>query len=644
MSENVISLVDLHKAFGDRVILDGVTLGVDRGARVGVIGANGAGKSTLLKIIHGLEDTEAGQVVLRGGQRVFFLEQDPVFEPGATARAILMEPLRPAIDALAQYEKAAAELSDRADALLHEVEQLGAWDWEHRLARAAEEVGLVELDTNVDIFSGGQRKRVALARMILSGAEILLLDEPTNHLDTLASDWLEDWLQKTPATVLLVTHDRYFLDLVVTQMAELRHGKLRIYEGGYTDYLEARTTEEAHRDVTRKRRLQLLKAELEWARRSPKARRTKQKARLGRIDDVKQEHRDLSVEQLAAEFSFGKAPRLGKTILEITSVSKGYVPGPPLIDRLSLIMRKGERFGVVGPNGCGKSTFLKLVAGALEPDSGTINLGRNTKLAWLDQERSILDLSATVKQTIVPDGGEFVFPGGQRLHVVAYLSRFAFEAGSHDMKVSSLSGGERNRLAIARFLLTEANLFLLDEPTNDIDLVTLNVLEAALCEFQGCVLVVSHDRYFLDKICTGIVAFERDWVEGVGQVTVVQGDYTHYRRVRLAELEAGAAEKARQATEARRAEADSRKSSVAKPGQKLTYKEQRELDGIEDRIEAADDEVTRLEQALADPALWADEHARALELDKSLLTARESSAALYTRWEELMAKKDGTDA
>ncbi len=616
--DNVLSLTDLHKSYGDRVILDGVTFGLDRGAKLGLIGANGAGKSTLLKMIAGLDTPDAGTVVVRGECKVVFLAQEPVLKPGATAREVLREPMREVIEAV--------------DACDHErVEQLGGWDWEHRLERAASQAGVADLEMNVDTMSGGQRKRVALARMVLSNADIILLDEPTNHIDTATSDWLERWLANTDATIIVVTHDRYFLDLVVDRMAEVRDGELRTYRGGYTDYLEARAIEEEHRKVVQKRRLQILKNELAWARRSPKARTTKSKARLDRIDDAKAEQRRLKVEALVADFKFGKPPKLGKTILELTSVFKGY--DMPLIENLSLILRKGERFGILGPNGCGKSTLLKMCAQVLEVDSGTLKHGPHTKIAWLDQERSILKPNDTVKGTLLPSGGDFVFPQGHRLHVTGWLSRFAFPTQMHGMKVSSLSGGERNRLAIARLLLEDANLLLLDEPTNDIDLVTLNVLEEALVEFQGCVLVVSHDRFFLDKIATAVIAFEQG-ADGP-EVTVVQGDYTNYQRVSTQRLEA-----ARQAAAVvREAEKKAaRAQAVAAPKRKgLSYKERQELEQIEARIEALDVEIEQLSAQLADPTVWSAEHARALELDKTLNAARAESEGLYPRWEALMA-------
>ncbi|MEC8025395.1 MAG: ABC-F family ATP-binding cassette domain-containing protein, partial [Myxococcota bacterium] len=590
MGENVISLVGLDKRFGERLILDDVTLGFERGQHIGLIGANGAGKSTLMKIIASLEPADGGEVVLRNTVKLHFLHQDPPLADTATAREVLQARFLPLIDAIAAYEQAVMDMDDAAEVLLERIESLGGWDWQHRLDRAASSVGLVDVDQVIGTMSGGQKKRVALAEMVLSGADILLLDEPTNHLDPDTIDWLEDWLQHCDGTVILVTHDRYFLDRVVTHMVELREGRLRTYPGNYTEYLVRRTEEDDLRARTRKRRLQVLKAELEWARRSPKARTTKQKARLSRIDDQQSEVRRLRAEDEMEGFRFGTPPRLGKTILELVSVTKTYGGLPTLIDRFSLIVRRGERLGVIGPNGCGKTTLLKLIADTLEPDSGTVTRGTNTKIAWFDQNRAFLDPNETVRATVTPEGGDYVFMGDQKIHVVGWLQRFSFPTQTHNMKVGSLSGGEQNRLAICRFLLTDANVLLLDEPTNDLDIMTMNLLEAALVEFQGCVLVVSHDRYFLDKVSTGIIAFEPDPTgETTGRVTTVQGDWTHYQRIRLKELEAEK-QRAKDAREAeRKARAAAPKPTPVKRG--LSYREKQEFDGIEAAIEAAEAQV-----------------------------------------------------
>ena len=573
MSRNILSLTGLHKTYGDRTVLDGVTLGIDGGEVVGLIGDNGSGKSTLLKIIAGLEEPDQGLVTVRGGVRVGLLEQIPTLPPGVSARQALSAPFAELIAAIAAYERAVEAMDPRADALLLEVERRGGWDFEHRVERAAEDVALEDLDAPVDTLSGGQRKRLAIARLRLEGAGLLLLDEPTNHVDAETVERLEAWILAAPETCVLVTHDRTFLERVVDRIVEIRDGQIRSYPGTYTDYLEARATEEALRDRTRHRRLRILESELDWARRSPKARTTKARARVDRIDSAQQEQEALRSTTRVARFELGSAPRLGKRILEMENVSCGF-DGVPLLEGFSLVLRPGERLGIVGPNGCGKTTLLRLVLAELAPTAGRVQLGDLTRVAYFDQHRTALDPELSLRETLVGGAGEAVYPGGERCHVATYLERFAFRPETMGQKVSSLSGGERNRLAIARFLLEEANVLLLDEPTNDLDLLTLGVLEEALLSFGGCALVVSHDRWFLDRIATGIVAFEPHGV------TVLQGGYTQYRETREAEE---AARKLEAAADRRAVAAPAAAPVRARRG--LSWREARELEALEGDIE-----------------------------------------------------------
>ncbi|MBT9559287.1 MAG: ABC-F family ATP-binding cassette domain-containing protein, partial [Myxococcales bacterium] len=509
MSDNILSLVGASKRFGDLTVLDNVTIGIDRGEKVGLIGPNGTGKSTLMRLIAGAgtvvgptpERTEVldeGTVAIRNDARLFFLEQEPRFPDDATPRELLLACITPLRAAIARYEELVVKGDSRADAVLEEIERLGGWDYEHRLERAASEVGL-PLDRTVAGMSGGEKKRVALAQMLVSGADFWLLDEPTNHLDAETTEWLEETLSGSSKTVLLVTHDRYFLDRVADRMLSLRRGEMKAYDGNYSDYLEARAIEDALEGRARDRRERLFLAELDWARRMPKARTTKSRFRMDRVGELEASLK-IVPDRAAIGFSFGDPPRLGKTILETVSIFKAYGERD-LIHGLSLTLRRGERIGIVGRNGCGKSTLLRMMAGDIAPDRGTVTRGSNTEIAWLDQYRlRHLDLTKTVRATVVPEGGDTVFFGEEKIHVASWLDRFGFPSKTHLMKVASLSGGERNRLAIARFLLEKANLLLLDEPTNDLDLDTLNLLEAALVEFPGCVIVVTHDRYFLDKV------------------------------------------------------------------------------------------------------------------------------------------------
>jgi len=461
----------------------------------------------------------------------------------------------------------------------------------------------------------------------VAAPDLMLLDEPTNHLDAESVERLEEWLQASPATCVVATHDRYFLERVVDRIVELRDGRLRTYHGGYSDYLAARAEEEARRERVRKRRLQLLKGELEWARRAPKARGGKARARLDRIEDAHAEVEQMRSDDKMGSVRFGAGPRLGKTILELDGVTRGFDGAPAVVDRLSLKLARGERWGVVGDNGCGKTTLLRLVAGDLEPDRGRIKRGANTRPAHFEQHRTELHPANSLRDTLAP-GGDWVFPGGRKVHVASWLTRFAFPSGVHDMAVANLSGGERNRLALARFMLSDANLLLLDEPTSELDLLTLRVFEDALVSFPGCVLVVTHDRYFLDKVATGVLGFSRLPGEE-GNVVVCQGGYTQLRRLReAAEAEAHAAE-----AERARAERSARARPVRRSG--LSHLEKEELAGMEARIEAEEAEVARLEEGYGDPALWQDGTERGLAVQRELEAARARVDGLYARWEEL---------
>ncbi len=661
MSDNLLSLSAVSKAFGERVVLEDVTWGLDAGRRVGLIGDNGAGKSTLLKILAGREAADQGAVALRGGVKVALLDQLPSFPEGATARSVLEGVFAPVQALIARYEAAAAALSPEADALLAELERQDGWGWQVRVDRVVTALHLGDLERPVAPMSGGEQKRLALARLLLEDAGLVLLDEPTNHLDTETVEWLETWVREESSTAfVIVTHDRYFLDAVVDTIVEVRAGALRTYRGGYTDYLAARAEEEALRERTLKRRQQILATELDWARRSPKARTSKSRSRLKGVDERRREVDALGKVQPRARIDFGAAPRLGKTILELHHLTKGF-GDRVLVRDLSLLLRRGERFGILGPNGAGKTTLLRIIMGELKPDGGRVVLGTNTRVAYFDQHRRLLDPDKTVRQTVTPEGGDWVFPGGgERVHVVSWLDRFAFPASTHGMRVGSLSGGEQNRLAIARFLLQPANLLLLDEPTNDLDILTLSLFEAALLEFEGCVLAVSHDRYFLDKVATGILAFEEAAVvaagageagaavadEAVGSVAVVMGDYTHYRRLHLERVE----EARRAAREAQRVAAAG--AEAAKPARDggdgavrrragLTYRERQELAGLEERVGEAEARVQALESELAQPDVWtADAGARGRALQSRLDEARAEAERLVDRWTELMERAE----
>ena len=621
MSDNILSITGLCKAFQSRQLLQDATLGLDAGSRIGLIGDNGTGKSTLLKIIAGEVPVDAGHVALRQGTKVATLSQVPTL-PEGTVEDALAAPYAAVRAAIARYER-----SHDPDEL-EKIEDLGGWEWRHRIERAASSVGLTDLQAATATLSGGQKRRVALGMMLLQEPDLVLLDEPTNHLDTDTVEWLERWLVQGRAAAVVVTHDRYFLEAVVDRMAELRQGSLRTYTGAYTDYLAARATEEALEERTQQRRSQILKVELEWARRSPQARTTKQQARLDRVDALKQDLATAPKAAQIADMQLSSGPRLGKTILTLEDVSAGF--DTPLFAGLSFDIKAGERWGIVGPNGVGKTSLLRLVLGDLQPMAGRLTRGINSKMAYFDQHRTAIDPNKLVREVLVPEGGDTVFPDGKAMHVASWLQRFAFPGQAQTMRVAQLSGGEKNRLALALFMLTPANVLLLDEPTNDLDLLTMAVLEDILMNFAGCVLVVSHDRYFLDKIATGIVGLAAT-PNGPARPLAMVGGYTHYNEYRKAYDRAASSSPAATA-----AAPKGKKPAVAKGS--LSYKEKRELAGMEASIEAAEGTVARLETELADPATWSQDAARGKSLQTELQAAQAQVTELYARWEVLSNK------
>ena len=629
LPRNVLSMTEVSKSFGDHIILDELTFGLGEGDVCGIIGANGTGKSTLLKIMAQEEPPDSGTVAVRKGQVVAYLPQTTVL-PKGTVADVLNGCFQEVRETIAAYEEAAANQDSAADDLLGRIDALGGWDWEHRMERAASLLSLTSLlNEPTSRLSGGESKRVALAHLMLIDADIVLLDEPTNHLDADTVEWLERWISESNKTFIVITHDRYFLDHAVSQISELREGKLFSYPGGFTDYLVARAEEEELKKRTTQRTYNILRVQLEWASRSPSARRTKAKAKLKDIEERTHKYKKLTEAQSETTITFADIERLGKTILELHGVGKAFEADKPLIKDLYYFLKKRSRIGILGPNGSGKSTLLKLLTGELECDEGRIEWGKNSRVAMLDQHRSVLDPKARLKDIVAPDGRDVVFVGGkQKVHIASYLDRFGFPASKHKVLVSTLSGGERNRLALARFLLEDANIILLDEPTNDLDLPTIHILEQALLTYPGCIITVSHDRYFLDRLATTIMAFEPDVAEP-GQVTIIEGDYTTYKRIRLEELKRAK----------REASPPPKKQKPVKAKKKgLSYNEQREFDGIEPAIEALEETIATLETTLAQPDTWSSNTDEALALQGQLEQAQEELTKKMTRWEELMLK------
>ena len=531
----IFSMVGVSKAYQqNKQILKDIYLSFFYGAKIGIIGLNGSGKSTLMKIIAGLEKDYQGEVVFSPGYSVGYLPQDPQLDPSKTVKEVVMEGVQPIVDALAEYEEINNKFGlpeyyedpDKMDKLFSRQAELqdiidatDAWNLDSTLERAMDALRCPPEDQPVTHLSGGERRRVALCRLLLQKPDILLLDEPTNHLDAESIDWLEQHLQQYEGTVIAVTHDRYFLDNVAGWILELDRGEGIPWKGNYSSWLEQKSKRLEQEEKQASRRRKTLERELEWVRMAPKARQAKGKARLNSYDKLLNEDQKEREEKL--EIFIPNGPRLGNKVIEAQGVAKAF--GDKLLyENLNFMLPPNGIVGVIGPNGAGKTTLFRLIMGLDTPDKGTFEVGETVKLAYVDQQHQDIDPNKTVYQ-VVSQGNELFRMGGRDVNARAYLSRFNFAGSDQEKMCSMLSGGERNRLQLALALKQEGNVLLLDEPTNDIDVNTLRALEEGLENFAGCAVVISHDRWFLDRICTHILAFEGD-----SQVFFFEGSYSEY--------------------------------------------------------------------------------------------------------------------
>ena len=526
----IFSMVGVSKAFSpQKKVLNNIYLSFFYGAKIGIIGLNGSGKSTLLKIIAGVEKTFDGEVVFSPGYSVGYLEQEPHLDPNKTVKEIVQEGVQEIVDMLAEYERINEQFGepdadfDKLIARQGELQELldhtDAWNLDNKLERAMDALRCPPEEAKVVNLSGGERRRVALCRLLLRQPDILLLDEPTNHLDAESVEWLEHYLQQYAGTVIAITHDRYFLDNVSGWILELDRGEGIPWKGNYTSWLEQKTTRMAGEEKQASKRRKTLERELEWVRMAPKARHAKGKARLEAYDRLINEDEKEKEDKL--ELFIPNGPRLGNKVVEAVGVSKAF--GDKLLfENLNFMLPPNGIVGIIGPNGAGKTTLFRLIMELEKADKGTFEIGETVKIGYVDQSHADIDPAKTVYQ-VVSGGTEFIRVGGKEINARAYLSRFNFAGGDQEMLCGVLSGGERNRLHLAITLKSEANVLLLDEPTNDIDVNTLRALEEGLESFAGCAVVISHDRWFLDRICTHIIAFE-----GNSEIFVFEGSYSEY--------------------------------------------------------------------------------------------------------------------
>ena len=543
----IFSMVGVSKMFPPhKQVLKDIYLSFFYGAKIGIIGLNGSGKSTLLKIIAGVEKSYQGEVVFSPGYSVGYLEQEPKLDPEKTVKEVVQEGVQPILDLLAEYEKVnesfgdpeVLEDPDKMEALMARQAELqdhidasDAWNIDNKLEQAMDALRCPPEDQLVKYLSGGERRRVALCRLLLQQPDILLLDEPTNHLGAESIDWLEQHLHQYPGTVIAITHDRYFLDHVAGWILELDRGEGIPWQGNYTSWLEQKTRRMEMEEKQASKRRKTLERELEWVRMAPKARQSKGKARLNSYDKLLNEDQKEREEKL--EIFIPNGPRLGNKVIEAHGVAKAY--GDKLLfDNLDFVLPPNGIVGVIGPNGAGKTTLFKLIMGQEQCDKGSFEVGETVKIAYVDQTHKDIDPAKTVYQ-VVSGGLDTFRMGGRDMNARAYLSRFNFTGADQEKLIGVLSGGERNRLHLAMALKEEGNVLLLDEPTNDIDVNTLRALEEGLENFAGCAVVISHDRWFLDRICTHILAFEGD-----SKVFFFEGSYSEYeenKKKRLGDVE-----------------------------------------------------------------------------------------------------------
>jgi ATP-binding cassette subfamily F protein uup len=621
----IISASEVSVHYGTRAVLDDVTLGIQDGDRIGLVGRNGAGKTTFLRMLAGLQSPDSGVVDRQRDLVVSYLPQDFMLDDTKNVFENVRDGAQHVFKLIAEFESLPHE-SKRHEELETRIQVLDGWTVERRIEIALAHLNCPAADRRVESLSGGEKRRVAMARAIVSRPDFLMLDEPTNHLDPESIEWVAEFLENFSGSFLVVTHDRYFLDRVAGTILELSNGKFFSHAGNYTDYLLAKAErQEADATIEHKRQM-FLKKELAWVRQGPRAQRSKQKDRFERYYDEAAKSGPVIEEDV--ELVIPPPPQLGNRTVEVAGLGM-ELGGKKLFSGFNYTFENGQRVGICGRNGLGKSTLLRIIIGQLEPTEGTVKIGQLTKFNYVDQSRLQLNEENTVMDEVA-QGREFVQWGDAKISVRSYLKRFLFTDDRILTFVKKLSGGERSRLLLARILKTGGNFLILDEPTNDLDLPTLRVLEEALVAFPGVTCVVSHDRYFLNRVCTDILAFEGD-----GKIHHSVGDYDYYLEKK--EKAAVAATRQSAAILTTNKNAALSRDAATKPAKprKMSFKEQRELEGIEAHIHGVEAEVARIEGLFANPEFFRTNGAQVTQLTIELEAAKEKATQLYARWEEL---------
>ena len=617
---------DLSVKYGVQNVLDGATLSVHESDRIGLVGRNGCGKSTFLKIAAGVMDPDSGEFTRRRDLITGYLPQMFDLDESANVLKNILEGADHVRQLISEYEVLDAD-DRKAMLLLDKINALDGWNLEQRANSLINHLHAPDPERPVASLSGGEKRRVALCRALLMHPDFLILDEPTNHLDTGAIEWLETFLSRYSGTCLFVTHDRYFLDNIATRIVELSNGRFSSYAGNYTDYLLARAEQKKTEERSEHKRQRFLKRELQWIRRSPSARRTKSKDRIERY--YENASQDAPEEEMDIDPIIPPAPRLANRVIDLEKICCRFGERS-LFENITISLQAGERLGIVGRNGLGKSTLLKIILGLHEPDSGVVKIGTRTEINFIDQERLQLDEEKSVFEE-VGEGTETVRLGDQVLGLRSYLRRFLFTDERINTKIDQLSGGEKSRIMLAKILKRGGNVLILDEPTNDLDLNTLRLLEEALIGFSGSSIVVSHDRYFLNRVCTAILAFE-----GQGIVRYQTGNYDYYLEKQRGHQAKPVGDK-RDAGKSKAVNPATESQGDSVPPRKLSYNEQREFDAMEESITISEEELAQLETEFAQPDFYLRHKEDWQDLEAKQKATRGRIGELYIRWEELEA-------